>query len=154
VSDIGTYCENPEALRLLRFRKTDTVVNSDQLPARLGPKEIIMKRLLSGLALILAFVTFSYAAAQHSASVTLYETVYIGSNKLPAGDYSLQWPDGSGVVELSIKGSRQNLSVPITVNPQVAKSNGTLVTMSGDKTVLQGFSTKLGTLMIKDAETK
>jgi hypothetical protein len=113
-----------------------------------------MKRFLSGLALILAFVTVGYAAAQHSVSVTLYETVYIGSSKLPAGDYSLQWPDGPGVVELSIKGSRQNLSVPITVNPQVAKSNGTLVTMSGDKTVLQGFSTKLGTLMIKDADTK
>jgi hypothetical protein len=113
-----------------------------------------MKKLLSGFALILAFVTVSYAAAQHSTSVTLYETVYIGSNTLPAGDYSLHWPDGSGVVELSISGNRHKLSVPITVTPQAATTNGAIITMSGDKTLLQGFSTKLGTLMIKDAETK
>ena len=55
-----------------------------------------MKQVLSIFAL-LALVTVSYAATQHSASVTLYETVSIGSNKLPAGDYSLSWPDGSGV---------------------------------------------------------
>jgi hypothetical protein len=130
------------------------VINSGQLPVRLGLKGEIMKKILSGLALILAFVTFSYAAGQHSTSVTLYETVYVGSNKLPAGDYFLQWPDGPGVVELSIKGSRQSITVPITVNLQVAKSNGTIVTVSGDKTIVQGFSTKLGTLMIKDAEAK
>jgi len=113
-----------------------------------------MKRLLSGFALILAFVTVSYAAAQHSVSVTLYETVCVGSNTLPAGDYTLRWPDGSGVVELSISGNRHKLSVPITVTPQVAPTNGAIVTVSGDKTLLQGFSTKLGNLMIKDAETK
>jgi hypothetical protein len=56
-----------------------------------------MKKVLSVFALLLALVTVSYAATQHSASVTLYETVSIGSNKLPAGDYSLSWPDGSGV---------------------------------------------------------
>ncbi|NYF91096.1 hypothetical protein RBB79_15865 [Tunturiibacter empetritectus] len=113
-----------------------------------------MKRLLSGFALVLAFVTVSYAAVQHSASVTLYETVTVGSNTLPAGDYSLHWPDGTGVVELSISGSRHNLSVPITVTPSTATSNGAIITMSGDKTLLQGFSTKLGNLMIKDTAAK
>jgi hypothetical protein len=120
----------------------------------LGAKGDIMKRLLSGFALILALVTVSYAAAQHSASVTLYETVYVGSNTLPAGDYSLHWADGSGVVDLSISGNRHNVSVPITINPQVAASSGAITMTSGDKTLLKGFSTKLGTLMIKDAETK
>jgi hypothetical protein len=113
-----------------------------------------MKRLLSVFALILAFVTASYAAGQHSASVTLYETVYVGSNTLPAGDYSLHWPDGPGVVELSINGSRHKLTVPITVAPQAQVTNGAILSVSGDKTLLQGFSTKLGALMIKDAETK
>jgi hypothetical protein len=114
-----------------------------------------MKRFLSGLALIFVFVTVSHAAVQpHSASVTLYETVYIGSNTLPAGDYSLHWPDGPGVVELSITGHKHTLSTPVTVTPVVATSNGAIVTISGDKTLLQGFSTKSGTIMIKDAEAK
>ena len=114
-----------------------------------------MKKVLSIFALLLALVTVSYAATQHSASVTLYETVSIGSNKLPAGDYSLSWPDGSGVVELSITGNRQKLSVPITVAPpDKFATGGAIVTTSGDKTLLLGFSTKFGKLMIKDAETK
>jgi hypothetical protein len=114
-----------------------------------------MKKLFSIFALLLALVTVSYAATQHSASVTLYETVSIGSNTLPAGDYSLHWPDGSGVVELSITGNRQKLSVPVTVAPPDKFATGNaIVTTSGDKTLLLGFSTKLGKLMIKDAETK
>jgi len=113
-----------------------------------------MKKLLSVFALILAFVTASYAATQHSASVTLYETVYVGSDALPAGEYSLHWPDGAGVVELSISGNRHKLTVPITVGPQGQVTNGAIVSVSGDKTLLHGFSTKLATLMIKDAETK
>jgi hypothetical protein len=113
-----------------------------------------MRKLLSIFALLLALVNVSYAANQHSASVTLYETVSVGSNTLPAGDYSLRWPDGSGVVELSITG-RQKLSVPITVAPpDKFATGGAIVTMSGDKTLLLGFSTKFGKLMIKDAETK
>lgn len=44
-----------------------------------------MKKVLSIFALLLALVTVSYAATQHSASVTLYEIVSVGSNKLPAG---------------------------------------------------------------------
>jgi hypothetical protein len=113
-----------------------------------------MKRFLSAFALVLALVTVSYAATQHSASVTLYETVYVGSNTLPAGDYSLHWPDGSGVVELSITGNRHKVSIPITVTPGSVVTNGAIVTISGDKTLVQGFSTKFGNLMIKDAETK
>jgi len=113
-----------------------------------------MKKLLSAFSLVLALSTVSYAAVQHAVSVTLYETVYVGTNALPAGDYSLHWSDGSGVVELSITGSRHNLSVPITVTPGAATSNGAIISMSGEKTLLQGFSTKLGTLMIKDADTK
>jgi hypothetical protein len=114
-----------------------------------------MKKLLTIFALLLALVTVCYAAAQHSASVTLYEAVSVGSNTLPAGDYSLRWPDGSGVVELSIIGNRQKLSVPITVAPpDKFATGGAIVTTSGDKTILQGFSTKLGKLMIKDFETK
>jgi hypothetical protein len=113
-----------------------------------------MKRFLSGFALVLAFVTASYAAVQHSASVTLYETVTVGTNTLPAGDYSLHWPDGPGVVDLSISGNRHNLSIPITVTPAKVVTNGAIITVSGDKTLLQGFSTKFGNLMIKDAESK
>ena len=114
-----------------------------------------MKKLLSVFALLLALVTVSYAATPHSASVTLYETVSVGSNTLAAGDYSLRWPDGSGVVELSIAGNRQKLSVPITVAPpEKFVTSGPIVTASGDKTLLLGFSTKFGKLMIKDAETK
>jgi hypothetical protein len=33
-------------------------------------------------------------------------------------------------------------------------TNGAIITMSGDKTLLQGFSTKVGNLMSKGAETK
>ena len=113
-----------------------------------------MKRFLSGFALVLALVTASYAGVQHSASVTLYETVTVGTNTLPAGDYSLHWPDGPGVVDLSISGNRHNLSVPVTVVPAKIVTNGAIITTSGDKTLLQGFSTKFGNLMIKDAETK
>jgi hypothetical protein len=114
-----------------------------------------MKKLLSAFALILALATVGYAAAQHSVSVTLYETVTVGSNTLPAGDYSLRWPDGSGVVELSITGNHHNLSVPITVTPpDKFASGGAIITTSGDKTLLQGFSTKAGKLTIKEAETK
>ena len=40
-----------------------------------------MKKVLSIFALLLALVTVSYAATQHSASVTLYEIVSVGSNK-------------------------------------------------------------------------
>ncbi|WP_353069704.1 hypothetical protein RBB75_04520 [Tunturibacter empetritectus] len=113
-----------------------------------------MKRFLGAFALVLALVTGSYAATQHSASVTLYETVYVGSNALPAGDYTLHWPDGSGVVDLSITGNRQKVSIPITVTPSAIVTNGAILTVSGDKTLVQGFSTKFGNLMIKDAATK
>jgi hypothetical protein len=119
-----------------------------------GRQEMIMKKFVGVFALVLALVTGSYAASQHSASVTLYETVYVGSNELPAGDYSLHWPDGSGVVELSIAGNRHKVTVPITVAPASQVTNGAIVTVSGDKTLVQGFSTKFGNLMIKDAETK
>ena len=130
------------------------MVNSDQLPDVPGRQERNMKKFLGAFAFVLALVTAGYAAAQHSVSVTLYETVYVGSNTLPAGDYSLHWPDGSGVVELEISGNRHKLSVPVTVAPTTATSSAAITTTSGDKTLLQGFSTKLGNLMIKDAETK
>jgi hypothetical protein len=114
-----------------------------------------LKKLLSAFALVLALATtLGYAAAQHSASITLYETVYVGSDTLPAGDYSLHWPDGPGVIQLSITGNRHNLSVPITVTSSKVVTNGAIITMSGDKTLLQGFSTKFGNLMISDAGTK
>jgi hypothetical protein len=115
---------------------------------------MIMKKFLGVFALVLALVTGSYAAGQHSASVTLYETVYVGSNALPAGDYSLHWSVGPGVVDLSITGNRHKVSVPVTVTTGAVVTNGAIVTVSGDKTLVQGFSTKFGNLMIKDAETK
>jgi hypothetical protein len=130
------------------------VISSDLLPVVPEQKERIMKKLLSAFALVLALVSVSYAAAQHSASLTLYETVYVGSDTLSAGDYSLHWPDGSGLVQLSITGNRHNLSVPITVTSSKVVTNGAIITISGDKTLLQGFSTGFGNLMIKDAETK
>jgi hypothetical protein len=119
-----------------------------------GRQEMIMKKFLGVFALVLALVTGSYAASQHSASVTLYETVYVGSNALPAGDYSLRWSDGPGVVDLSITGNRHKVTVPVSVTPGAVVTNGAIVTVSGDKTLVQGFSTKFGNLMIKDAETK
>src|ERR1700722_13755531 len=106
-------CRSPDGLRLLRFQTTVAVINSFRSTSSdSGTKgERIMKKLLSVFALVLGLVTVSYAAAQHSASVTLYETVYVGSDSLPAGDYSLHWPDGPGVVQLSITGYKHNLSV-------------------------------------------
>ena len=80
--------------------------------------------------------------------------MYVDSDTLPAGDYSLHWPDGPGVVQLSINGNKHNLSVPITVTSSKLVTNGAIITVSGDKTLLQGFSTEFGNLMIKDVETK
>jgi hypothetical protein len=114
-------------------------------------KEIIMKKIFSSVALALAFTaTAVYAAAGHSAPVTFYETVHIGADSLPAGDYTIHWADGPGVVDLTITGNKHKLTVPVTISSHNA-ANGDQVIITGDDkaTVLQGFAVKSQTLTIK-----
>lgn len=68
-----------------------------------------LRGVLMGLALLMAASAF----ASNKGSVSLYDSVAVGSQPLKAGDYSFKW-DGSGPnVELSImKGSKVVATTP------------------------------------------
>jgi hypothetical protein len=114
-----------------------------------------MKKIFSSVALALAFTaTAVYAAAVHSAPVTFYETVHIGADSLPAGDYTIHWSDGPGVVDLTITGNKHKLTVPVTISAHnAANGDQVIITGDGNSTVLQGFAVKSETLTIKTGDT-
>lgn len=113
-----------------------------------------MKRFAGAFLLALALPMASFAATKNSASVTIYEAVHVGAKTLPAGDYTLHWTDGSGVVDLNITGNRQNVTVPVTVTARAAGPTNVMTSGEGNATVLHGFQTKSSVLTIQDPEAK
>lgn len=110
-----------------------------------------MKKTISAFLLAAAMPMVSFAAAKNSASVTIYEPVHVGANTLPAGDYSIKWADGAGVVNLTITGNHQNLTVPVTVQAKTNAQNSVMTAGEGDKAVLQGFQLKNATISVQDS---
>ena len=90
-----------------------------------------LRGVLMGLALLMAASAF----AANKGSVSLYDSVAVGSQALKAGDYSFKW-DGSGPnVELSImKGSKVVATTParlVELN-QPASDDAAVITKSAD----------------------
>jgi acetamidase/formamidase len=110
-----------------------------------------MKKMIGAFLLAVALPVASFAAAKNSASVTVYEPIHVGANTLPAGDYTLHWADGTGVVNLTITGNHQNLTVPVTVQAKANQQNSIMTTGEGGQTVLQGFQLKNATISVQDA---
>src|ERR1700744_2721630 len=74
-------------------------------------KETFMKRFLS-CAFVLAALSISAFAAKNSQSITLSDSVKVGSTQLAAGDYKVTWTGTAPNVQLTI--ARKGIT-PLTI---------------------------------------
>jgi len=109
-----------------------------------------MKKLLIPILAMASFANISYAAGKHSAGITIYDNVYVGSHMLTPGEYSVKWVDGSN--ELSVTGNHANFSVPITVAPGAAGPLALSISPDGDKKVLRGLQVQSTSITIVDSK--
>jgi hypothetical protein len=74
-------------------------------------KENIMKRLF-GYALVLALAAAPAFAAKNSQSVTLAQSVKVGSTEIPAGDVKVSWTGTGDSVQVTLAENGKTVTIP------------------------------------------
>ena len=102
---------------------------------------------------LVAATTTSYAASDHSSSVTLDTAIRAGATSIPAGHYTLHWTADSGDTDLSLYGEKHQYTIPVTVNRSPVKQTGThpevLTHNDGNTQVLEGIQVKDTVLTVR-----
>ena len=108
-----------------------------------------MKKILTTYSLFLcALGSMAYAATTGSGSVSFPSAVRVGANNLPAGTYAVHWQEGSSVVQVTLSGHGQKISVPATVAPGVGMDQ-VLMHRDGSTQVVEGFIVKATSFTLK-----
>lgn len=114
-----------------------------------------MKRLLS-FAFVLALLPVSLFASSKSETVTLWETVTVGSRQLTPGQYKVSWSGSGPKVQVTLAKDRKS---SVTLDAKLVEAEhadpGVVVSDQGTGVkVLQQIRLKHESLIFDDAQTE
>jgi hypothetical protein len=102
-------------------------------------EEIQMKRFI-GFASLLVLFSVPAFAARNSQTVTLSESVKVGSTQVPAGDYKVTWTGSGSTAQVTLAHNGKTLvTVPARVVEEKHNATGFTTTARDGPTVLESF---------------
>ena len=97
-----------------------------------------MKRFI-GYALMLALATAPAFAAKNSQSLTLAQTVKVGSTELPAGDCKVSWTGTGDSAQVTLAENGKTVTIPAKVVAEKHDHKGYVVNRVDGKDQLQSI---------------
>jgi hypothetical protein len=97
-----------------------------------------MKRLL-GYALVLALATAPAFAAKNSQSVTLADSVKVGSTEIPAGDVKVTWTGSGDSVQVTLAENGKTVTIPAKLVEEKHSHRGYVVSRTNGSAQLESI---------------
>jgi hypothetical protein len=113
-------------------------------------KENLMKRLF-GYALVLALAAAPAFAAKNSQSVTLAQSVKVGSTEIPAGDIKVSWTGTGDSVQVTLVENGKTITVPAKLIQEKNSHKGYTVSRTNGSDQLEAIQLSNVSLQLENA---